>query len=49
MAELSTLNWNWTAIVNELGLGRTRVDSDLDILDADIFQSNSKGLFPKSQ
>ncbi len=27
----------WTAIVNELGLGLTRVDSDLDILDAEIF------------
>ncbi len=40
--------WNWTltrtAIVNELGLGRTRVDSDLDILDAEIFQSTDESM-----
>ncbi len=34
--------WTQMAIVNELGLGWTRVD--LDILDAEIFQSTDESM-----
>ncbi len=37
ISELCT--WPRTAFVNELGLGRTQVDLDLDLLDAEFFQS----------